>query len=340
MRPVDLRSDTVTLPTEAMRRAMAAAEVGDDVYGEDPTVNRLEEMAAAQVGMEAAVFVPSGTMGNCMAVMAHCERGDEIFLDPRCHIMSSEAGGPAVIASVWPNALPVEKGQFTAAVLAAAIRGPNVHNPRPRLVCIENTSNNGGGSVWPLARVAEVSRLAHERGLVVHMDGARLFNAAVALGVPAAEVTKPVDSVMFCISKGLGAPVGSLLCGSRAFIDRARRARKMLGGGMRQAGIIAAAGIVALETMVDRLAEDHANAQRLGAGLADLRGVRVQPVETNFVMMDYADTGVAPKDLVGRMRERGVLCSAGGTRLRLVTHKDVDREGVERALSAFAAALA
>jgi threonine aldolase len=278
-------------------------------------------------------------MGNCMAVMAHCERGDEIFLDPRCHIMSSEAGGPGVIAGVWPNLLPVERGQFSAAALEAAIRGPNVHNPRPRLVCIENTSNNGGGSVWPVQRIAEVSQVAHERGLVVHMDGARLFNAAVALGVSAAEICAPVDSVMFCISKGLAAPVGSVLCGSAEFIDKARRARKMLGGGMRQAGIIAAAGIVALETMVDRLAEDHENAQRLGAGLADIRGISVQPVETNFVMVDFSATGMAPRELVARVRAQEVLCSAGGTRMRLVTHKDVDKEGVEKALRAFSAAL-
>jgi threonine aldolase len=337
--PVDLRSDTVTQPTDAMRKAMAAAEVGDDVYGEDPNVNRLEEMAAERVGMAAAVYVPSGTMGNCMALLAHCQRGDEIFLDPRSHIMSSEAGGPGVIAGVWPNPLPVERGQFTAAALAAAIRGPNVHYPRPRLVCIENTSNNGGGSVWPLARIAEVSRVAHERGLMVHMDGARVFNAAVALGVSVAEICKPVDSLMFCVSKGLGAPVGSLLCGPAEFIARARHARKMLGGGMRQAGILAAAGIVALETMVERLAEDHENARRLGAGLADLRGVRVQPVETNFVMVDFSATGVAPGDVVAGMRARGVLCSAAGTRMRLVTHKDVDRGGIDLALRAFAEVL-
>ena len=321
-----------------MRAAMAAAEVGDDVYGEDPSVNRLEELAAERVGMAAAVFVPSGTMGNCLAIMAHCERGDEIFLDPRCHIMSSEAGGPAVIASVWPNPLPVEKGQFTAAAFAAAIRGPNEHNPRPRLLSIENTSNNGGGSVWPLQRIAEVSQVAHEHGLLVHMDGARVFNAAVALGVSVAEVCRPVDSVMFCVSKALAAPVGSLLCGSKEFVAKARRARKMLGGGMRQAGIIAAAGIVALETMVDRLAEDHENAHRLAAGLADIRGVSVQPVETNFVMVDFSATGVAPRELVAAARAEDVLCSAGGTRMRLVTHKDVDRQGVEKALRAFSSA--
>jgi threonine aldolase len=338
---IDLRSDTVTVPTPAMRAAMAAAEVGDDVYGEDPTVRRLEELAAERVGMEAALFVPSGTMGNQLAVLSHCARGEELYAEETAHIYLNECGGPAVLAGVSVRPLSGQRGRFTPETLRAAVRPADVHYPPPRLVCLENTHNRAGGTVWPLAAIAAVAAEARHLGLAVHMDGARLFNAAVALGVPAARICAPLDSVMFCVSKGLAAPVGSLLCGRADFVARARRYRKLLGGGMRQAGVLAAAGIVALEQMVDRLAEDHANARRLAEGLAAVPGLRVDPgaVETNMVMVDLVAPAPAPAEVAAALRSRGVICGGEGRRWRLVTHKDVDRAGVEQAIAAFAAVM-
>ena len=261
---IDLRSDTVTLPTPAMRQAMADAEVGDDVFGEDPTVNRLEERAAELLGKEAALFTASGTMSNLLAVLTHTQRGDEVLLGSEAHIFWSEVGGAATLVGVQPRTLPNRPdGTLDPTLVEAAIRRPDVHHPQTGLLCLENTHNRCGGGVMTVEETATLSEVAHDRGIPVHLDGARLFNAAVALERPAKDLTAPVDSVCFCLSKGLGAPVGSLLGGSREFVDRARKYRKMVGGGMRQAGVIAAAGLVALTTMIDRMAEDHANARRL-----------------------------------------------------------------------------
>ncbi len=334
-RPIDLRSDTVTTPTEAMRRAMAAAEVGDDVYQEDPTVRRLEAMAAEKMGKEAGLFVPSGTMGNAVAVMTHTRRGDEVILEAESHIYYYEVAGIAVLSGALPRTVPGVRGAITPELLESALRGPNIHYPPTTLLCMENTHNRAGGAVIPLETMRATSDLAHRRGLAVHLDGARIFNAAIALGVPAAAIAATADSVMFCLSKGLGAPVGSVLTGTRAFIERARKNRKMLGGGMRQAGVIAAAGIVALETMVDRLQEDHENARYLAENLAEIPGLVVDPatVQTNMVMCDVVKPGLSAEELSRRLRERQVLVNANGpSRLRFVTHKDVSRADIARAL--------
>ncbi|MDR7417951.1 MAG: low-specificity L-threonine aldolase [Armatimonadota bacterium] len=341
VRTIDLRSDTITHPTDAMREAMARAEVGDDVMGEDPTVNRLEALAAARVGMEAALFVPTGTMANAIAVMVHARRGDEVILDDQCHTFLMEAGGMAALAGVMPRPLPTESGCITAAQLQAALRPPDTHHAPTALVCIENTHNRHGGTVAPLDAIDALAGAAHEHGIRVHMDGARLFNAAVALGVPAARVVAEVDSVAFCLSKGLSAPVGSLLCGDREFVGRARHARKMLGGGMRQAGVIAAAGIVALETMVDRLADDHRVARRLAEALVAMPGLRVDlaRVQTNIVRVELP--GHDARVLAGRLREQGVRVSLIGPRmLRLVTNRHVMLDDVPLVVAAFRAALA
>ncbi|MBX6350402.1 MAG: low-specificity L-threonine aldolase [Clostridia bacterium] len=337
MARIDLRSDTVTQPTPEMRRAMAEAEVGDDVYGEDPTVHRLEEEAADRLGKEAALFVPSGTMGNQIAVLSHTERGDEVIVEAESHIYWYEVGAIAALSSAQPRTVVGRRGVFGPEELRAALRPANIHYPPTRLVCIENTHNRAGGTVWTEDETERLARAAHEEGLRVHLDGARIFNAAVALGTTAARLAAPADSVMFCLSKGLAAPVGSLVCGTREFIARARRYRKMLGGGMRQAGVLAAAGLVALRTMVDRLAEDHENARRLAEGLAAIPGfsVDLETVVTNMVAVDVAGTGVPAEELVRRMAEEGVLANATGPyRIRFVTHKDVARSDIPKALRA------
>ncbi|MBI4571377.1 MAG: low-specificity L-threonine aldolase, partial [Chloroflexi bacterium] len=277
-RTIDLRSDTLTHPTPAMREAMAKAEVGDDVFGEDPTVRRLEQMAAERMGKEAAVFVASGTMGNLVSLLAHCGRGDEAIVGSEAHVLHYEAGGVPGLGGVQLR--PVRNdghGMIDLDELEATIRLENVHFPRTSAVCLENTHNRCGGGVLTAEETAAVARIARRHGVAVHLDGARIFNAAVALGVAPSELAAQADSVTFCLSKGLSAPVGSLVCGSAEFVQRARRMRKMVGGGMRQAGVIAAAGIVALETMVDRLAEDHEHAQLLARGLAQLPGIRIDP---------------------------------------------------------------
>ncbi|MFB3817336.1 MAG: low-specificity L-threonine aldolase [Candidatus Methylomirabilales bacterium] len=333
---VDLRSDTLTTPTAAMRRAMVEAEVGDDVFGEDPTVRRLEALAAERLGKEAGLFVASGTMGNQVCLLAHTQRGDEIILDEDSHIVNYEVGGLAVLSAVQARMLRGERGILDPDDIRRAIRPPNIHHPQDRLICLENTHNRGGGSLYPLETLRAIRRLAEERGLAVHLDGARLFNACVASGDDVREVAAQADSVMFCLSKGLAAPVGSLVVGSQAFIERARRARKMLGGGMRQVGILAAAGIVALDTMVERLAEDHANARRLAEGLATLPGIRLDPkrVQTNIVIFEVAREDLDAPGLARKLFEQGVKSLATGpTRIRMVTHKDVDRAGIERALT-------
>ncbi len=335
--PVDLRSDTVTRPTPAMRRAMAEAEVGDDVYGEDPTVRQLEAEVAAATAKAAALFVPSGTMGNQIAVLCHTERGDEMLLHEESHIYYYEAGAPAALAGVSARLLPGVRGRFGPEAVVAALRPANAHYPRPRLLCIENTHNRGGGSVWDPTAIAAVAAVGHGRGLAVHLDGARIWNASVALAVPVAQFCGPVDTVMCCLSKGLCAPVGSLLCGSVETIARARRYRKLLGGGMRQAGVLAAAGLVALRTMVDRLAEDHAHARFLAEGISSVRGFVVEPetVETNMVLLRTPSRPAA--EVADALRALGVLCNATGPdTLRLVTHHDVSGADCERALPAFA----
>lgn len=335
---IDLRSDTVTHPTPRMREAMAKAEVGDDVYGEDPTVNRLEAMAAEHMGKEAGLFVPSGTMGNLVALLTHCNRGEEIILGDLSHTFLYEAGGCAALGGIHPHTVRNQPdGTLDLKEIEAAIRDENPHFPRTRLICLENTHNRCGGTVLRPTYMAAVRRIAEWHRLSVHLDGARIFNAATALGVPAAELAKDVDSVTFCLSKGLSAPVGSVLCGSEDFIYEARRARKIVGGGMRQAGVIAAAGIVALEEMVDRLAEDHANARRLAQGLAEIPGIAINPdtVETNIVIFGLAQEDMRPAELAAKLRERGVLLSPiDDRRLRAVTHYGIEAQDIETALRA------
>lgn len=332
---IDLRSDTVTRPTPAMLRAMAEAELGDDVLGDDPTVQRLEAMAAQKIGKEAGLFVPSGTMGNNIAINVHTRPGDEILLDWDAHSMCYEVGAPAVLSGVQTRPFRSHRGVPDVEEVAAAISQESLHAPGTTLLVLENTHNRAGGAIIPLDVHRALYDLAKSRGLNVHLDGARLFNAAVATGVPASEYAAQADSVSFCLSKGLGCPVGSVLCGTRAFVERARRVRKMFGGGMRQAGVLAACGIVALETMIERLAEDHQNARRLAEGIASLPGISVDAavVQTNMV---YFDTEVPAATLVERLVAERVRClSLDPRRIRLVTHYDVDAEDIEAAIAAF-----
>ncbi|HEY0818689.1 MAG TPA: low-specificity L-threonine aldolase [Rhizobacter sp.] len=328
MKVVDLRSDTVTRPTPGMREAMARAEVGDDVFGDDPSVNRLQERIAERLGKEAALFMPSGTQSNLAAVMSHCGRGDEMIVGQMAHTYRWEAGGAAVLASVQPQ--PIEHqpdGTLALADIEAAIKPDDPHFARTRLLCLENTL---GGRALPLDYMADATALARRHGLATHLDGARLFNAAVALQVPAIDIARHFDSISVCFSKGLGAPVGSALCGSREVIERARRVRKMLGGGMRQAGVLAAAALHALEHHVERLAEDHALALRLADGLRGIPGLIVEPPETNMVFVDV-DPARA-KALLDHLKSQGVLAT-GLYRLRFVTHLDVDAAGVNHAIA-------
>jgi threonine aldolase len=334
-RVVDLRSDTVTKPTPEMRRAMAEAEVGDDVFGEDPTVQRLEALAAERLGKEAGLFVTSGTMGNQVSLMAQTQRGDEVILDENSHIFNYEVAALAILSAVQPRTLCGHHGILDPDDVRRAIRPPNIHHPKDTVVCVESTHNRGGGTIYPLETLQEIRRIAAERGLAVHLDGARLFNACVATGVPVHEAAAQADSVTFCLSKGLAAPVGSVVVGTRAFIDRARRARKMLGGGMRQAGILAAAGIVALEKMVNRLREDHENARVLAEGVAKLPGIHIDPslAQTNIVIFDVRRKDVDASGLIVKLGEQGIKALAiGPDRIRMVTHKDVDRAGIQRTL--------
>lgn len=340
MEYIDLRSDTVTKPTPEMREAMAKAEVGDDVYGDDPTVNRLQEMAAEMTGHEAGLLVASGTMGNLAAVLAHCQRGDEVILGKEAHTYRYEAGGISVLGGVHSCQLPNQPdGSIALDDIAGAIRSDDPHQPITRLIALENTHNRCGGTCQSVEYTRRVAEFAHARGLQVHLDGARVFNAAAALGVPVRALTGAVDSVTFCLSKGLSAPVGSVLCGSKEFIRKAHRARKLLGGGMRQAGVLAAAGIVALEKMVSRLGEDHARARRLAEGLGAKRGLVLDAgtPATNMVFMSLAeDVPMSATEVAEKMKERGVLVGvAGARRFRLVAHCWVDDEGVEKAVAAF-----
>jgi threonine aldolase len=339
---VDLRSDTLTLPTPEMREAMARAEVGDDVWEEDPTVKRLEAIAAERLGKEAGLFVASGTMGNLVSVVAHTRSGQEIVLDLDSHIFNYEVGGAAVVGHLQTRPVKTARGFLGPEQVREAIRPSNIHLAVTGLVCLENTHNRHGGTCCTPEEIAAVAEVAHGAGVPVHLDGARLFNAAVALQRPAADLARPVDSVTFCVSKGLGAPVGSVVCGSREFIGRAKRVRKMVGGGMRQAGIIAAAGIVALERMVDRLADDHANARALALGLAKMPGIVIDldSVQTNIVIFrvdrgDPARSVAAADALVRGCVARKVKVHAmGPAAIRCVTHKDVDADDIGRALEA------
>ena len=337
MKVIDLRSDTVTQPTPAMREAMYRAEVGDDVFGEDPTVNRLEAMAAERLGKEAALFVVSGTMGNLVALLTHCGRGDEVILGDRSHTFLFEQGGMAALGGITPRPIPNQPdGTLRLEDIEGAIRGNNVHFPRTRLVCLENTHNMCSGAPLTVEYTAQVAHLAHGRGLRVHLDGARVFNAAAALGVDVRDLARDVDSVTFCLSKGLCAPVGSLLCGSADFIAEARRARKIVGGGMRQAGVLAAAGIVALEQIAGRIAEDHARARRLAEGLAEIPGVEVAPVTTNMLYFWLTEkVSKTQNEVVDGLAERGVLLLGRlEGRFRAVTHYWISDEDVERTIAA------
>ena len=334
-RMVDLRSDTITRPTEAMWEAMRHAEVGDDVYGEDPTVQRLQELAAAKMGMEAALYVPSGTMGNTCALLAHTHPGEEVIVEELAHLYCWEAGAYASIAGLATRPVRGEEGIFTAEQLEAVLRPPNPHFPRTSLLCLENSHNNAAGAVWSADEMAAVAKVARERGLKVHLDGARVFNAAVTLGVEVTELTQHVDSVMFCVSKGLSAPVGSLLCGSRAFVDEAFRARKRLGGAMRQSGIIAAAAIVAIETMVDRLAEDHETARLLAEGLGAIDGITATraPRPSNIVMANVGGLGWASADVIERWGAMGIKCNPRPpSGVRLVTNRHVTADDINYVL--------
>ena len=341
MQPIDLRSDTVTRPTPAMREAMARAEVGDDVYGEDPTVNALEARVAELYGKEAALFVPSGTMANQIALGVLARPGEEVICDQGAHCLNFEAGALSAIWGIQPRALPGERGILDPAVVEAAIRGDNDHFPRTRVVEIENTHNRGGGSIWPLATVRAVCAVAARRGLHVYMDGARLLNAVVATGTSARDYAAGATLASLCLSKGLGCPAGSLLAGPRDLVREGRRLRKRLGGGMRQAGILAAAGLHALGHHVDRLAEDHAAARLLSRRLQEMGASQPFPVETNMVFAAFPGRSAA--EVVPLLRQAGVLCNPEGTRpelVRFVTHLDVTEADVAEAAGRVARALA
>jgi len=339
MANIDLRSDTVTLPTPEMREAIFHAELGDDVFGEDPTINRLEKMAAERVGKEAALLVPSGTMANLVCVLTHCARGEEVILGAQSHMFLNEAGGMSALGGIHPHIIDNQPdGTIKLADIAAAIRGDNVHSPRTRLICLENTHNRCNGSPLSVEYTGQVAALAKRHGLLVHLDGARIFNAAVALGVNVKELTRSIDSLIFCLSKGLSAPVGSMVCGSHQFVNEARRTRKVLGGGMRQAGIIAAAGIIALEQMVDRVAEDHINAHRLAEGISQIDGLSIDlsKVQTNIIYFNLVTDRLSADEFLTRLEKKGIklLCIGGPSRFRMVTHYGIGPEDIDVTLAA------
>ena len=337
MNMIDLRSDTVTLPTDEMREAACDADLGDDVFGEDPTVNRLQAFAAELTGKEAALFVSSGTMGNLICVLTHCQRGEEVILGDKSHMFINECGSMSAVGGVHPHTVRNEDdGTMALGAIESAIRGVNDHWPRTRLICLENTHNRCYGAALTPEYMASVAALARSRGLVVHLDGARIFNAAVALGVDVKEFTGHVDSLSFCLSKGLAAPGGSLVCGTREFIAEARRNRKMLGGGMRQAGMIAAPGIVALEKMIGRLAEDHANARRLVDGIAAIPGLStdVERVHTNIVYFDVKTDKITAEQLKERLEAKGIKAlTTGPSRFRMLTHYGIEAADIDRAVA-------
>jgi len=340
MKTIDLRSDTVTLPTQEMLEAILHTPLGDDVFQEDPTVNRLEELAAEKMGKEKALLVTSGTQGNLVSILAQTKRGDEVILEATSHTYLFEVGGMSVVGGLMPKPVPGRMGILDPSDVEGAIREKNIHYPEPTLITIENTHNMAGGTCWKPSQIKAIHEVAEKHGMSVHMDGARVFNAAVALNVDVKELTRYVDSVMFCLSKGLSAPIGSLVAGDEELVERARKWRKMLGGGMRQAGVIAAPGIIALERMVDRLKEDHDNARVLAEGLARIRGVSIdlETVQTNIVRYDIAGLGMNPKQFVSKLGEYGVkVIGSGtwgsGTGMRMVTHRMISREDIEYTLS-------
>lgn len=343
MKVVDLRSDTLTRPTPAMSRAMAEADVGDDVFGEDPTVNKLETLAAERLGKEAALFVASGTMGNLVSLLAHCGRGEEIILGSLSHTFFFEQGGSAAVGGIHPRTIPNQPdGTLLLPDIEAAIRADNVHFPRTRLIVLENTHNLCSGYPLGIDYMEAVGDIARRHGLKVHVDGARFFNAAAALGVAPDKLAAEADSLSFCLSKGLGAPVGSVVCGSREFIDQARRARKVVGGGMRQAGVLAAAGIIALTEMVDRLADDHANARKLAEGLAEIPGLTIDlaQIRSNIVFFEVLRDDMTAENLVKKLDETGArMLPVGVGRIRAVTHHHISSEDIDYTLAACSKAL-
>lgn len=336
MKIIDLRSDTVTLPTAPMREAMYHAELGDDVYGEDPSTNRLEKMAAEKMGKEAALLVPSGTMGNLVCVLTHCARGEEVILGDKSHMFLGEAGGISALGGIQPHIIPNQPdGTLLLEDIEAAIRGDNIHFPRTRLICLENTHNRCNGSPLTSKYLESVAALARRHGLLVHLDAARIFNASIALGVDVKELTHGVDSLTFCLSKGLSAPVGSIVCGSREFTAEALRTRKILGGGMRQTGVIAAPGTIALEQMVDRLAEDHMNARCLAEGIAQIPGLSIDlaRVQTNIIYFDLVSDRITADVFMKQLGQKGIkLLRAGPSRFRMVTHCDIHSEDIDATL--------
>lgn len=332
---VDLRSDTVTKPTEEMLQAMISAPLGDDCSGEDPTANRLESLAARRLGKDAGLLVPSGTMGNLVSVLTHTERGHEVIMESECHMYYYEVGNIAAVAGVIPRFVAGHNGVLDPDDIRKAIREANIHYATPRLITVENTHNRGGGTVTSVELCQAICDVAKGKGLSTHLDGARIFNAAIALGVDVREIAEPFDSVMFCLSKGLSAPVGSIVVGSEDFIERARKYRKMLGGGMRQAGIIAAAGIVALEKMTDRLEDDHTNARLLGEGLASIPGIYValETVQTNMVYFDVEALGLDSLSFAEELEKHNVRASLRPpTGIRMVTHRHISRENISYVL--------
>lgn len=332
---IDLRSDTVTQPSPEMRRAMAEAEVGDDVFGDDPTLNRLQEQVAALLGKEAALFTPSGTMANIISILAQTQPGDEVIVERESHTFNYEVAGAAVIGGIQLNPIPGQRGILNPDQIAANIRHRDVHVPPTRLICLENTHNRGGGSIYPLPVIQAIHRLAQQHQLTMHLDGARLFNACVATGLQPLDYARCFDSVMFCFSKGLGAPIGSIVAGNKEFIERAHRFRKMLGGGMRQLGILAAAALFALEHNIERLAEDHEHAKMLAMGLAHVAGFHIDPdhVETNIVIFDVARTGRTAAEVIRKFADHGIwLVPFGPTLVRAVTHLNVARADIERTI--------
>lgn len=335
---IDLRSDTVTLPTAEMRKVMAEAEVGDDVFGEDPTVNRLQEKAAELTGKEAALFVPSGIMANQLAIRSLTQPGDEVIIEAEAHIVHYEAGAAGAISGIQFRCLPGKHGILTDGQIADAIRTDEYYLPPTRLICLENTHNRGGGTIYPLEKIHSIAKVAKNHGVPLHLDGARIFNASIASGIPVSENARPFDTVSFCLSKGLGAPVGSLICTSSERIVLLRRYRRMFGGGMRQAGILAAAGLYALDHNIDRLAEDHIHAKTLAAALSKLPGILInaEKVETNIVIFDIDKTRYSPDQAVDALKKEGVLVVVfGKTLLRAVTHLGVNAKDIDRAVRIF-----
>lgn len=344
MEYVDLRSDTVTKPTPEMREVMAEAEVGDDVYRDDPTVNKLELLAAEKLGKESAIFVPSGTMGNLLALLVHCQRGDEVILGDKSHIYLNEAGGMSALGGIQPFAIPNQNdGTLALDDILASIRTEDVHHPITRLICLENTQNICGGVPLTAEYTRQVGEIAHKNDLSLHIDGARIFNSAVSQNVDVKELAAPADSVMFCLSKGLGSPIGSMLVGTEKFIARARHLRKMVGGGMRQVGIVAAAGVLSLEKMTTRLGEDHERAKRIADGLRQIKGIDVDAGSpyTNMIFLNLSENvSRSMRQIAESLKDLGVLVDAESPRrLRLVTHYWIDDDGVEKSISAFKKAL-